>query len=188
MFGASLATACMLLALVVGAVADGDAMREAPPAAHTGGFDEATCQDCHFEAEPNTGPGRVTLTGLPAQYAPGAAYRLTVTLVQKDLKVGGFQLSARDPNGAQAGTLAPADTQRTRVTVAGDVAYIHHVLAGTAPVGPDTARWSFVWTAPRSGVEVRFHIAANAANDDGSPLGDLVYLLEQRAAATGKQP
>lgn len=164
-------------------------MRQAPPAAHTGGFDEPTCQDCHFEAALNEGQGRLTLDGVPAQYSPGTTYPLTVTLVQRDLKAGGFQLSARDATGAQAGTLgaAPADTERTGVTVAGDVAYIHHVLEGVTPVGPDTARWKVLWTAPRSGAEVRFHLAANAANDDMSPLGDFVYTLEQRAAAAGKQ-
>jgi hypothetical protein len=47
--------------------------------------------------------------------------------------------------------------------------------AGTTVSG-DSIRWLFRWTAPsESGGPVVFHVAANAANFDDSPLGDFIY-------------
>ena len=180
-FGLGLAVACMTAALVAGAAAEARATRDAPPAGHTGGFGEPTCQDCHFEAELNTGGGRLRLEGLPASYMPGAAYTLTVTLAQRELWVGGYQLSVRDAGGAQAGTLSlPDGARRSGITVLGGIAYAHHVLAGTDPVAPDSIGWSVAWTAPAAGGPVVFHVAGNAANGDSSPLGDYVYAIELR--------
>jgi hypothetical protein len=187
-FGWVLAGACMTAALVAGAAAEARATRDAPPPGHTGGFDEPTCQECHFEAEVNAGGGRLRLEGVPEAYRPGGAYRLTVTLVQEGLKAGGFQLTARTDGGAQAGTIAGVEMpeRRVGVTVSGDVAYAHHILAGVDPVSTDTARWTLVWTAPGHGGTVLFHVAANAANDDSSPLGDYVYTVESRVGSASK--
>jgi hypothetical protein len=90
-------------------------------------------------------------------------------------------LAARFEDGTQAGTLAAAATDDTRidVTISDAVQYIHHVYAGSRAVAPDTARWRVVWTAPLSGV-VLFHIAANAADDDESPMGDMIYAACRR--------
>ena len=54
------------------------------------------------------GPGRVTIEGVPATFAPGERYTLTITLTRAGMKLAGFQLAARfKDSGAQAGTLAP---------------------------------------------------------------------------------
>ena len=53
----------------------------APPG-FSGGFKEESCNACHFHAEPNSGPGRVTIEGVPATFAPGERYMLTITLRQ----------------------------------------------------------------------------------------------------------
>jgi hypothetical protein len=46
-------------------------------------------------------------------------------------------------------------------------------------------RWTFRWTAPADapGRAVVFHVAANAANDDDSPLGDFIYARALRVLA-----
>jgi hypothetical protein len=144
----------------------------------TGGFGEGTCQECHFEADVNSAPGRLRLEGVPEQYEAGASYPLTVTLVHPGAKLFGFELAARFAgDGSQAGTLvvAPGAAQRAAVTDDRGISYAHHLRAGTAPLAPDTARWQLVWTAPLAGSAVNFHAVGNAANDDDSPLGDFVY-------------
>jgi hypothetical protein len=153
-----------------------------PPPAHTGGFGEPTCHACHFEADVNTGQGSLTLAGLPLEYVGGTTYTITITLAQQGLAAGGFQLSARFADGTQAGTLARPlrDSARVAITTAGAVQYIHHVYAGTRRSAPDTIRWRIWWTAPATGGPIMFHVAANAADDDASPLGDMIHATSLR--------
>jgi hypothetical protein len=137
-----------------------------------------TCQQCHWENPLNEPAGRLTIDGIPKTYTPGEQYLITVTVARPGLGRGGFQLSAREDRGdvgtgANAGTLAPVD--KTTQTVTATVTYIQHTRDGSAVVTPGTARWQMRWTAPETRVPVIFHAAANAANDDASPLGDFVY-------------
>ncbi len=154
---------------------------ERPPPAHTGGFGEPTCRRCHFDQELDAPGGALTLGGVPEAYAPGARYRLRVALARPAMQRGGFQLAARfaegEQAGRQAGTLRPVDD---RVEVVLDdssaVAYAHHTGAGTLLEAPEAARWTVEWTAPEAASgRVVFHVAANAANDDDSELGDYIY-------------
>ena len=149
---------------------------DGPPPAHTGGFGEPTCRACHFDAPLNDAGGRLTLEGLPKGYAPGQTYRLRITVAHPSLAAGGFQLSARFPDGAQAGAF-DVDTTRIRthrVDTSG-VVYVSHAKAGMRPAAPDTARWSLRWRAPERPDSVRFHLAANAANGDDSEFGDFIF-------------
>lgn len=170
-----------------------------PPPAHTGGFGEPTCHACHFEAEPNQPGGRLDLTGLPESYEPGASYTLTLVLTRPGQQAAGFQLAARVASGpragAQAGTLQTLD-ERTQNTTAGEkrVQYLHHTEKGTALLSPDTARWTFRWTAPpdsaapAGGDTVVFHIVANAADGDLSPFGDLIYTTTRKISRRTPDP
>jgi hypothetical protein len=168
--GAVLATTMRLVA--AHAYADG------APAGFAGGFKEDTCRACHFDADLNSGGGRVTIEGVPAKFVAKQRYTLTVTLTRTGMKRGGFQLAARfKDTGAQAGTLAPAAIDRDRVGTSSDagVQYINQKAAGTS-VGQDgTARWVIEWTAPQRGGTVVFHVSANAANGNESADGDFVY-------------
>ncbi|HUF26231.1 MAG TPA: choice-of-anchor V domain-containing protein, partial [Gemmatimonadaceae bacterium] len=153
-----------------------------PPPAHTGGSGEPTCHVCHFEYEENDGRATIERVGLPPLYVPGEKYTLTVTLAHPELRVGGFQLSARFADGGrvgmQAGALRALD-ERVDVTPPSElpVQYARHTGAGVVPPEPDAARiaWRVVWTSPPEGGAVAFHVATNVANDDASPLGDRVY-------------
>lgn len=143
-----------------------------------------------MSAPVNTGGGTLSIQGLPAEFEPGTTYDLTITVAQEGLGAGGFQLSARFEDGTQAGTLAPADSDTGRVdlSVRGAVEYIHHVYAGTMSVAPDSARWQIRWTAPAAGTSIAgaavvLHVAANAADDDESPMGDMIYTTSVRTAA-----
>ena len=191
--GAVIAATCLTCALIIPAAFTparaasaqaGTARTESdrPLPAHTGGFGEPTCGACHIQADVNAGTGSLTLDGLPLEYAGGVTYDLAITLAQRGLAAGGFQMSSRFTDGAQAGTLTATsnDSTRVAVTTAGGIRYIHHVYAGTRRSAPDTIAWQIRWTAPAAGGTIMFHIAANAADDDASPLGDMIYTTSLR--------
>lgn len=152
---------------------------DGPPAGHTGGFGEPTCVQCHTEYEPNLPGGRLELEGLPARWEPGRAYAVVVSLYSEEMGAAGFQLSTRFLDGRPAGLLAPVDA-RIAVVDSGGVSYAQHVADGSRPESPELARWTVEWMAPATGGEVRFHAAANSANGDNSPLGDLIYTVERQ--------
>lgn len=175
-----------LLVVVFGA-ALGPAARypESPPAAHTGGFGEPTCQRCHFDQPLNAPEGALTLEGVPDVYTAGERYRLRVRLVKPDLQKAGFQVAVRfsegPAGGKQAGVLT-AIGSRAEVVVFDSTAvqYIQHTEEGTTPTAEGTASWDIAWTAPDT-VEapITVHLVANAANDDASEFGDYIYAVEE---------
>lgn len=153
----------------------------APPGT-TGGFGEPTCITCHYGAELNDPAGSFTIEGLPERYAPGQAYRLIVRLRHAQLAAAGFQLAARTAAGAQAGTLAPADDcgDAVQVQTARGIRYAGQTEAGSRAAVRGSAAWRVLWTAPATSAgPITFHAAANAADDDRSPLGDYVYALQR---------
>lgn len=154
---------------------------DGPLPAHTGGFGEPTCHACHFD-QPLAPPGaRLSVAGFPPSYTPGERYLLTLRLDAPGLRRGGFELAVRaaegEGAGAQAGALSALD-ERVRILAAGRpaVEYAQHTLAGTRPAAGRLS-WRVAWTAPaRPAPAVVLHVAANAANDDASPLGDRIVL------------
>ena len=161
-------------AVPASAYADG-----APPG-FSGGFGEQACDACHFDNDINVKPGQLTLTGVPERFTPGQQYTVTVTLARPEMKVGGFQLTARMVNGgAQAGTFGdtPGDAKRVRVSVfsANLIQYVQQSREGAGPATPGILRWEVVWTAPAMPGSVMFHASGNAGNGDEFAGGDYVY-------------
>lgn len=156
--------------------------RSGPPAAHTGGFGEPSCDGCHM------GPAATAQDALvleaPVRYTPGERYDIRVRLADPGLAAAGFQLAVRFADapaaGRQAGTLSPVDSTVTVITSAAGVEYASQTSAGSRPAGAAGAAWLIHWTAPPEGAAVVFHVAANAADDDDSPLGDRIHRLAQR--------
>ncbi|MCI0432490.1 MAG: hypothetical protein L0271_02405 [Gemmatimonadetes bacterium] len=159
--------------------------RIAPPPAHTGGFGEPTCHACHWDSEPGSGSASLELRGFPDTWSADRTYEIEIVLRRQDLQRAGFQLAVRYADGGRiatdAGVLRPGPgTALTRSGAA--VTYLHHDESGTVPLWPDSTRWVVTWRAPRSGAEtIALHIAANAANDDDSPLGDFIHALAMRS-------
>jgi hypothetical protein len=169
-----------LLLAAAALVAAAPFYKDGPPLAHTGGFGEQTCRQCHSDAALNESGGTLEVSGLPAAYAPGRTYDLVVALRRAGMQRGGFELAVRYADGAAAGTQAGAlQAVNARAEAAPDsanhVTYLRHTLAGTNVSG-DSIRWLFRWTAPgEPRGPVVFHVAGNAANYDDSPLGDFIY-------------
>jgi hypothetical protein len=151
----------------------------APPG-FSGGFGEDSCTACHFDYDLNQPPGSVALSGIPAAYTPGTSYAITIALGRPGTARAGFQLTARFEDGTQAGALAAPVGAEDRIAVTPEastgVLYAHQRDAGSRPSGESAARWTVRWTAPATGTAaVLFHVAANAADGDGSASGDYVY-------------
>lgn len=161
---------------------------EGPPAGHTGGFGEPTCQACHAEYALNPAGATLALEGWPERYEAGRDYVLTVALHSRDMERAGFQLAIRDEEGRQAGRLAGVDA-RVAVTDSAGIAYAQHTAAGSSVEGGQTQYWTLSWTAPLHGRPLMAHVAANSANGDDSPFGDLIYAgVWQASPAAASQP
>ncbi len=139
----------------------------------------------------NDGAGSLELLGLPSDgYLPGARYTVIVRLRHPDLRIAGFQLTARfgaeGEEGSQAGLLHPGEGQRIVGAEEFPVQYLANDQAGSRPVREGVGEWRFAWTAPTepSGPVV-FHLSATAADGDGSEFGDRVYLLELSVSPPG---
>lgn len=161
------------------------AYADGAPPGFSGGFKEDSCHACHFGADPNSGPGRATIAGVPAAFVPGERYTLTLTVTKSGMKLAGFQLAARfADSGAQAGLLAPGpeDARRIKVVTYDGVQYAGQTRAGASIAG-DVAMWTIVWTAPTRGGRVIFDVAANAADGNDNAEGDFVYTATADAAA-----
>ena len=167
-----------VVALGVTAAWAGPVYREGPPPAHTGGFGEPLCSECHFGAAVNAEPGSLAVRG-PATFWPGESYRLELELGHPEMAAAGFQLAVRFARGGRAGRQAGSlagKGRRTAVTIdsATGIQYGHQTADGTA-VRRGSARWVVEWTAPDTALTVVVHAAANAANDDASEFGDRIY-------------
>jgi hypothetical protein len=151
---------------------------DAAPPGFSGGFGEPSCHACHFHTELNSGPGRVTIAGVPDRFTPGGRYPLTITLTRPDMKLGGFQLTSRfKDGGGQAGSLATDadERERARIDLRSGVQYANQRRKGTPLSSANTVVWKLIWTAPPAGGPIVLHVAANAADGDDTAEGDYVH-------------
>ena len=153
---------------------------EGPPPAHTGGFGEPTCSQCHFDQPVDDSAGTLSILGVSAAVSPGERHRLTIVLARPGIGAGGFQLSARWAGGSRAGEQAGrmrALNERVRVVEESGraIQYAQHTAPGSRLAKTDSIAWTVEWIAPGGGGDVVFHVAANAANGDDSELGDYIY-------------
>lgn len=171
------------------AIASAAPYAEGAPPGFSGGFEEQSCHACHFHADLNASPGGVTLEGVPERYESGRPYSLTIVLSRPTMKFAGFQLAARTDAGTQAGTLAPGPEEGDRVGIdtQSGIQYANQRAKGTSPAADGTMRWTIVWTAPLRGGPVAFHVAANAADGDGTVEGDYIYLASATSEPAGVQ-
>ena len=175
----------LLITLPIAAVA----FKEGPYPNVTGGFGEQSCHLCHLDNAVNAPGGSVTLEGVPPSYTAGQTYQLTVTITREGLRRGGFEIAARfasgKQRGRQAGTWMPIDNRVQLIPGAVDkvLTFVQHNLAGSRVPATGANRWTIEWTAPSTAsAAIQFNVAANASNNDDSPLGDYIYLKSVRSA------
>jgi hypothetical protein len=124
------------------------------------------CSTCHSDRSAVSNSPDLTLSGLPDNLKPGETYELTVAFKSK-FRTAGFQILA--------GT-----TEQPAGTFVASAPGTEAVGASARSVLPlrqdDGVAWGLRWQAPvnikRS---VVFYIAACAANEDASPLGDTIH-------------
>ena len=166
--------------LLLGAARVGYGYEDGAPPGHTGGFGEPDCRACHADSDPNPADGTLKVGGFPDRVVADAHYELDIVLKHAELRSSGFQLALRSPDGKPAGRLVSL-SGRTRLVEETGQAYLQHTKDGLQPESDGTARWVFRWIATGVVGPVYLHVAANAANDDVSALGDYIFTLERIA-------
>lgn len=176
--------AVFLIGLPVAAAA----FKEGPYPNVTGGFGEQSCHLCHLDNKVNAAGGAVEIAGVPPTFVAGETYPITVTISREGLRRGGFEIAARFAGGTQKGRQAGAwrlrDGRAQLIPGAVDKAltFVQHNLSGSRAATPGANTWTIDWTAPSpAGGPVQFNVAANASNNDDSPLGDYIYLKMVRS-------
>lgn len=169
--------------LVLLDVASAAAFSSGPPDGYAGdppAFD--TCIACHGSFPLNSGPGLLTIAGLPAAYAAGQAYPLTISIQQEGQRRWGFETTViREDDGNEAGALTPVDVALVQLSEGpGTVRdYLKQTGAGSYAGQFDAASWQILWTAPAAGAgDAHFYLTANAANNNGLTGGDYVYAID----------
>lgn len=151
------------------------AYNSGPPDGRTGAPGESNCTvGCHSGNALNSGGGSLTINGVPDNYQLDSTYTITVTISQTGINKFGFEATAKKiSDNVPAGTL----TAGTGSQISGT--YIKHNFSGTA--GSNNSKsWTFTWKAPSSDVgEIKFYIAGNAANGNGSNTGDYIYITSK---------
>jgi hypothetical protein len=191
--------AAFLLSLAVLRLSSGQAsaaaFKEGPYPNVTGGFGEQSCRLCHLDNPLNAPGGQLTLAGVPPSFTPGSVYPITVTIAREDMRRGGFEIAARfaggKQKGRQAGTwkLTDARTQLIPGAVDKALTFVQHNLAGSRAATAGANTWTIEWTAPAdASAPVQFNVAANASNNDDSPLGDYIYLQSARSLPARLKP
>lgn len=176
-----------VLALALTSAAGGRAWAHSfgPPPGNTGAPGQGTCAraGCHASFPLNSGPGSLTVGGLPASgYDPGKVYNLVVTLQQAGQQRWGFEASAlSSPGSATAGQVAGAfavtDAVNTQLEPSSGTSTIEHTADGTSDGTADgPVSWQFQWQAPAAGFgPVTLYVAGNAADGNGNNSGDYIY-------------
>lgn len=157
------------------------ANRSGSPPAHTGAPGELTCAmaGCHTSYAINSGSGKLTLDGLPeGGYVLYQEYDFTVTLTQGQSMRYGFQLTALDDKGEQAGTLSVKEGSQTQLQNGGSSPTRQYLAQ--LKNGDGFNSWTVHWKAPGNGVgTVHFYVAGLIGNNNNKADGDYVYTLSR---------
>ncbi|MBK8315998.1 MAG: hypothetical protein IPL01_19125 [Acidobacteria bacterium] len=79
------------------------------PSARTGAPGESTCTSCHGSFTLNSGPGVLSVTGVPASYTLNQGITVTVKIQQANRARYGFEVTVLDELNNRAGTLTATD-------------------------------------------------------------------------------
>lgn len=128
------------------------------------------CSNCHGGG---TLDGNITLSNVPAAFAPNTTYNLTITLTDADAVEGGFQIVATQGSGnTPVGTFATTSGE-TRINNTTRLVHSTPKLFNGNP----SVSWDISWTSPAttSTNQIQFYLAGNAVNGTGGTGGDAPY-------------
>jgi len=156
----------------------------AAPLGSTGAPGDFTCakSGCHTGSNVNAGLAQLSLdvNTSSQNYQPNEVYDMSVSLSQVGIERFGFQVLALNAQNENDGEFIITDSARTQ-TLQGigpyiGKTYLTYKYPGTNPFLEGLGKWDFKWKAPSTYQgEIRFYVAAVAANNDGTDFGDTVY-------------
>jgi len=160
---------------------------------------DRTCNQasCHIGNSVNNANGSVALLDLPDKYTPGKTYDITLQLMSTSTggNVGrrwGFQITAlRLDLATRAGTWTPQSGQIIHINPAKQRDYLSHTITGVQQGTSSPVTWHLRWTAPATEIgPVGFFFTGNAANGNGTNLGDFIYAARDTTfpETTGVKP
>ena len=128
----------------------------------------SSCTSCH--SNPDDGSLNLDFSG-GTEYTPGETYSMDIIVMDPGKKRFGFSMVARDEDN-NAVNVGAWISETSDTIVQGS-----HVGHFNAPFEDDTHTFTVKWTAPPAGVgDVKFYVAANAANGNHHQSGDAIYL------------
>jgi len=147
------------------------------------GLNGQYCTACHRTNDLNAPGGSVSVTGLPSAWIPGNVYPLRVVIVREGSMRWGFEMSAVDASGQQAGEFIAGSDDRSQVVTAADVngrqvQFITHTSVGTGTGRTNSFEFSYRAPSNASVGNIRFNLAGNAANGNNANTGDFIYAIQ----------
>jgi len=168
--------------------------KQEPPAGHTGSpVDGKTCakSGCHAGSAQDDNAGLIKIDVDPQNptsiqnfsYKPNTTYQLVIKLNDLNSPIYGFQMSVLNSNQQQAGSFSVVPNNDASLQTQGGIQYYGHNPAN------GTSSRIVEWTAPAANKgPIKFYIAANAANDDGTNNGDDIYTTDFKVYEEGNEP
>lgn len=158
------------------------------PIAKTGapGESSLSCTQCHAGSI-NNGNNQNILeisdgVSTVTEYIPGQTYIVSLSLATGNVKEG-FQATVLDiATNTMAGSFPGTGLVGSKIISSGVRDYATHILSST---NEGNASWDWDWIAPATDVgPVKFYIASNKANGNGSTNGDQIFLSQHSFNST----
>jgi len=153
----------------------GNAFPTGAPPGYTGAVGEADCSHCH-SGELDGIPPEFELQGLDQEVTAGARRVLTLLLSHPDMQVAGVQISVR-LDGSSIKHIDHLHSTGLKPVLNDGIVYLNHTAPIPAKAGQVTV--TIEWNVPQVPGGAVINVAVVAGNDDESPLGDSVAIIEQ---------
>ena len=150
-----------------------------------------TCAQCHTGLQVVTGGTAFTLH--VSGYTPGVQQTISLTMSNTNGLRFAFQLTARLQSDltkaagsfTKTPTTQPYCANGSAFSCGGGIQYVTNTPSAVFPTTGGAITWGLTWTPPgRDLGPVVFYAAAVAANNDGTPLNDRVYLISGQSTSS----
>jgi hypothetical protein len=132
---------------------------------------EGSCAGCHGGGATST---TVSINAVPAftnnEYMQGQTYTITITVAGTGYAKFGFTSEILFlPSNTNAGTMS---NPSSGVVLANGPSARRNAVQNTPKTGAGTADFTYEWTAPSNGFNVKIYAVGNCVNGNGSTSGD----------------